>query len=33
MAMEPKYGPRGTIDAPRMVPSHFESRLVGICES
>ena len=32
MAMEPKYGPRGTIDAPRMVPSHFESRLVGICE-
>jgi cytochrome c oxidase subunit 5b len=32
MAMEPKFGPRGTRTAPRMIPSHFDSRLVGICD-
>lgn len=30
--MEPKFGPRGTADAPRMIPSHFDQRLVGICD-
>eukprot|EP00037_Helgoeca_nana_P010178 m.89505 g.89505 ORF g.89505 m.89505 type:complete len:141 (+) comp20063_c0_seq1:3495-3917(+) len=32
MSMEPKFAARGTRDAPRMIPSHFDSRLVGICD-
>eukprot|EP00038_Savillea_parva_P006269 m.162595 g.162595 ORF g.162595 m.162595 type:complete len:142 (+) comp12215_c0_seq1:3492-3917(+) len=32
MSMEPKYGPRGTLAAPRQIPSHHDSRLVGICD-
>ena len=31
MAMEPKEGPFGTKEAPRMIPSHCDTRIVGIC--
>eukprot|EP00049_Salpingoeca_infusionum_P017107 m.351777 g.351777 ORF g.351777 m.351777 type:complete len:147 (-) comp16346_c0_seq1:148-588(-) len=26
-----KWGPQGTKEAPRLIPSHFEERLVGCC--
>lgn len=32
MEMEPKVGPVGTLEEPRMIPSHLDARVVGICD-
>lgn len=32
MAMEPKDGPVGTKENPRMIPSHVDTRVVGACD-
>ena len=31
MTMEPKAGPKGTLENPRLIPSHFSERIVGVC--